>query len=270
MTGDRSVLLRGLAILECFEGRAPVLTASAIVRKTGLPPATVHRLLATLIDGGAVERVSRGSYRLGLKLWRLGSSVPQARVLRDVALPFLEDLYETTHEVVHLAVREGFETLYIEKISGRGAVLVTSRVGLRLPLHATGPGKVLLAYGPSDVFDQLVAQGLTSLTPKTITDPDALRRATAEIRRLGYALSQEESSPGTASVAAPIFGPSREIIASVSVVVPASTFNPRALIPVVRAVALGISRGLQTPSRRPPGARPEGAEAESPRSTGDG
>ncbi|MCH6468648.1 IclR family transcriptional regulator [Sinomonas terrae] len=248
-TRESSVLLRGLAILGCFDSPMPVITASAIVKQTGLPPATVHRILTILIEGGAVERVSRGSYRLGLKMWRLGSSVPQARVLRDVALPFLEDLYETTHEVVHLAVRDGLETLYIEKISGRGAVSVTSRVGRRLPLHATGPGKVLLAYGPRDVFDQLVARGLPALTPQTITDPDAIRRSIAEIRRSGYALSREESSVGTASVAAPIFGSLREIIASVSVVVPASTFNPWTLAPVVRAVALGISRGMGAPSR---------------------
>lgn len=246
---ESSVLLRGLTILRCFEGPSPQLRARDIVQQTGLPAATVHRLLAVLIEGGAVERVARGTYRLGLSMWRLGSSAPQARVLRDVALPFLEDLYETTHEVVHLAVRDGLETLYIEKISGRGAVPVTSRVGRRLPLHATGPGKVLTAFGPAALFDQLLARGLPALTPHTITDPVELRRSLAEVRRSGFALSLQESSIGTASVAAPIVGASGEVAASVSVVVPSASFAPRALTPVVRAVALGISRAVSGPQR---------------------
>ncbi|MFE4664645.1 IclR family transcriptional regulator [Streptomyces sp. NPDC056716] len=246
---QRAVLLRGLDILDCFDSRQPVLGVTTIAARTGLPPATVYRLLTTLREWGAVERVDRGRYRLGLKLWRLGSAAPQVRQLRDAALPFLEDLYEATHAVVHLAVRDGHDTLYIEKISGRGAVPVASCVGRRLPLHATGPGKVLLAYGPPGVFDDLVAAGLDRLACGTITDPGELRRTLAAIRTTGHAVSRQEASDSTASVAAPVFGPTGTAVASISVVTPLGTFTPLAFVPAVRAVARAVSRALDAPGR---------------------
>lgn len=238
-----------MEILDCF-GAEPIQTISSICARTGLPPATAHRMLAILIDWGGVERVSRGRYRLGLKIWRLGSTAPETRYLRDVALPFLEDLYEATHEVVHLAVIDTMETLYVEKISGRHAVAVTSEVGKRLPLHAAGPGKVLLAFSPPELFEQVVASGLTRLTERTIVDENQLRRALAEIRRTGVAVSRGESSKGTASAAAPIFGSDGAVIASVSAVMPEARFDAPALIPAVRAVARAISRSMGAPSSR--------------------
>lgn len=247
---SKAVLVRGLQIFDCFSDAEPVQTVSSIAESTGLPPSTVHRTLATLIEWGGVERISRGRYRLGLKLWRLGSTVQQARVLRDVALPFLEDLYEATHEVIHLAVVDKYDTLYVEKISGRHAVTVSSQVGKRIPLHGTGPGKVLLAYAPSSFFDEVVANGLTRLTDNTITDAMQLRRALAEIRRTGVAISRAESSAGTASVAAPIFDGTRQVVASVSVVMPDNRLDPPALIPAVTAVARAISRGMGAPPVR--------------------
>jgi len=246
--GEKSVLVRGLEVLACFEGQHTVQGISAIAKRTGLPVATVHRLIATLVEWGAVERISRGRYRLGLKMWRLGAAVPQARTLRDVALPYLEDLYEATHEVVHLAVLDGHQTLYVEKISGRGAVAVTSRVGRRLPLHATGPGKVLLAFGPQQLFEEVTRAGLARRSANTITDPDELRRALAEIRRVGFAISRNEASTGTASVASPVFDASAEVIASVSVVTPMGGFDPLALIPAVCAVGRAISRQMGAPA----------------------
>jgi DNA-binding IclR family transcriptional regulator len=239
---EKAVLRRGLQILECFSGSAGELSIRSICRATALPPATVHRMLAILVEWGGVERVARGRYRLGLKLWHLGAAVPQARRLRDVALPFLEDLYEVTHEVVHLGVRDGRSLLYVEKLSGRQSVHASSIVGLKLPLHATGPGKVLLAYAEPGLLEEIIAAGLDRLTPRTITDPGQLQRAMAEVRRTGVAVSRSESSLGTASVAAPIFDPDGKVVASVSVVVPEHRLEPPVLIPLVQTVARAISR----------------------------
>lgn len=236
------MLRRGLEVLDTFISSGNEQTISGICRETGFPPATVHRMLASLIEWGGVERIARGRYRLGLKLWQLGSAVPQARRLRDVALPFLEDLYEATHEVVHLGVRDELELLYVEKISGRRSVRATSSVGRRLPLYATGPGKVLLAYSGPELLDKVIKRGLVRRTDHTITDPAQLRRAMAEIRATGVAISRNEASIGTASVAAPIHDPSGEIIASVSVVMPDKRIDPPALIPLVKTVARAISR----------------------------
>jgi DNA-binding IclR family transcriptional regulator len=239
----RSVLRRGLSVLECFADGPAEKTVAELCTRTGLPPATVHRLLAVLVEWGGVEKVSRGRYRLAVRLWRLGALVPTARTLRDVALPYMEDLYEATHGVVHLAVTDETKSLYIEKISGRRAPPVTSSVGARLPLHASGPGKVLVAFGPPELLDRVLATGLPARTSRTITDEAAFRRAMSEIRTTGFAVSREEMSPGTASVAAPIFV-GRAAVASVSVVTTPERLQVPVLAPVVTTVARAITRAL--------------------------
>jgi DNA-binding IclR family transcriptional regulator len=239
----RSVLRRGLSVLECFADGTTEKTVAELCARTGLPPATVHRLLTVLVAWGGVERVSRGRYRLAVRVWRLGAHAPQARTLRDVALPYLEDLYEATHALVHLTILDGLEVLYIEKISGRQAVPVSSRVGARLPLHASGPGKVLVAFGPPDLLDQVLAAGLKPRTKKTISDEATFRRALSEIRKTGFAVSREEMSPGIASVAAPIFA-GRQAVASVSVVTTPDRLNVAVLAPLTTTIARAITRAL--------------------------
>jgi DNA-binding IclR family transcriptional regulator len=214
-----------------------------VCARTGLPPATVHRLLAVLVDWGGVEKVSRGRYRLAVRLWRLGARVPGTRTLRDAALPYLEDLYEATHCVVHLAIADGTDTLYVEKITGRHAPSLISSVGARLPMHASGPGKVLVAFGPPDLLDRVLATGLPPRTPRTITDEAAFRRAVAEVRRSGFAVSREEMSLGSASVAAPIFA-GRTAVASVSAVTTPDRLRVPAIAPLVTTVARAITRAL--------------------------
>ena len=237
------MLRRGLSILECLADGPAEKTIGELCARTGLPPATVHRLLAVLVEWGGVEKVSRGRYRLAVRLWRLGARVPGARTLRDVALPYLEDLYEATHGVVHLAIADGTDTLYIEKIPGRRAPSLISSVGARLPMHASGPGKVLVAFGPPDLLDRVLATGLPPRTPRTITDEAAFRRAVAEVRRTGFAVSREEMSLGSASVAAPIFAGSTAV-ASVSVVTAPDRLQVPMLAPLVTTVARAITRAL--------------------------
>jgi DNA-binding IclR family transcriptional regulator len=238
------VLRRGLAVLDCFADGQTEQTVAELVRRTGFPPATVHRLLAVLVDWGGVERIGHGRYRLGLRMWQLGAQVPGARTLRDLALPYLEDLYETTRGVVHLAVVDGLDALYVEKISGRLSVAVTSRVGRRMPLYATGPGKVLLANAGPELLEAVLAAGLTALTPKTIIEEAELRRALAQIRREGFAVSREETSLGTASVAAPVVDGLGDVVAAIAVVTRADSLDVRALATVTVTVARAISRDL--------------------------
>lgn len=239
----RSVLRRGLSVLECFAEGPAEKTLADLCAHTGLPPATVHRLLTVLVEWGGVEKVSRGRYRLAVRLWRLGARVPGARTLRDAALPYMEDLYEATHGVVHLAIADGTDTLYIEKISGRRAPQLLSSVGARLPMHASGPGKVFVAFGPPDLLDRVLATGLTPRTSRTITDEAAFRRAVSEVRKTGFAVSREEMSLGIASIAAPIFA-GRTAVASVSVVTTPDRLQVPVLAPLVTTVARAISRAL--------------------------
>ena len=150
----RSVTSRALAVLDAFDSATPRLSLSEIAARTGLPLTTAHRLLGELAAWGALSRRPDGRYEVGRRLWELGLLAPVQLELRQVAAPFLLDVHTATRDTVHLAVREDLSALYVERISGRESVPVVSQVGSRLPLHATGVGKVLLAWAPDDVAER--------------------------------------------------------------------------------------------------------------------
>ncbi|WP_433288756.1 IclR family transcriptional regulator [Pseudonocardia sp. CA-142604] len=241
----RSVLGRAIAVLESFSDENPELTLGEIAAATGLASATAHRLVAELVEWGALERPARGRYRIGIRLWELGALAPVPRTLRDSALPVMQDLAAVTGHVVHLVVLDGHEALFVERLAGHSHVHVRSRVGGRLPLHASGPGKIMLAHAPAEFVDEVVARGLPRLAAGTITDPRRLRQALAEVRSTGYCLSRNEMTDGASSVAAPITGPSRDVVASIAVVVPSSTENLQRLVPAVRIGAAAVTRTLR-------------------------
>ncbi|BFO17310.1 hypothetical protein SHKM778_36980 [Streptomyces sp. KM77-8] len=143
---SRSASDRLLSVLAAFDHEHPALTLTDIGRRAGLSLSTAHRLVGELARWGALERDASGTYHVGLRLWELAALAPRGPALRQVALPYLEDLYEATHENVQLAVRDGREVVYTEWLSGRSAVGVHIRVGGRWPLHATGVGLALLAH----------------------------------------------------------------------------------------------------------------------------
>jgi DNA-binding IclR family transcriptional regulator len=247
---------RLLDILGAFTPDRPALALSDIARLTGLPLATAHRLVGELVKWGALERDDAGVYRIGLRLWEVGALAPRGLGLREAAMPFLEDLYEATHQNAQLAVLDGLEVVFLERISGRGAVHVLTRVGGRFAAHATGVGLALLAHSTPDLQETALNGSLQAFTPKTITDSLELRRTFAEIRRTGTAISDGQVELIALSVAAPVFGPDDRVAAAVSVVVPAEGYDWRTLVPAVRAGARGISRTLGAPRalRAPEGA----------------
>jgi DNA-binding IclR family transcriptional regulator len=240
----RSATDRLLDVLGSFAQAHPVLTLTQIARRADLPLPTAHRLVGALTEWGALERAEDGRYHVGLRLWEVAALAPRGVGLRQAAMPFLEDLYEATHENVQLAVRDGLDVLYIEHIAGRSAVGVHSRIGARWPLHATGVGLVLLAYGDAAVQDRYCAGDLAAFTAFTVTDPGRLRRMLAEVRRAGCAVSDRQITDDALSVAAPVRGPHGEVVAAVSVVVPAVGAHTPALVPAVRVAGRGISRTL--------------------------
>jgi DNA-binding IclR family transcriptional regulator len=158
-------------------------------------------------------------------------------------MPFLEDLFEVTRQNVQLAVLDGQEAVYVERLSARGAVGVLTRVGGRLPLHATGVGQVLLAHAPAELQERVLASGLAALTPNTIVEPRELRRVLADVRRTGVAICDGQVELKSLSIAAPVRGSSGEVTAALSVVVPSAT-GATSYVPAVRAAARGISRSL--------------------------
>ncbi len=233
-----------LSVLDAFTRDRPALTLSEVARAAGVPLSTAHRLVAELVGWGGLERDPDGRYRVGLRIWELGALAPRGLGLREAALPFMEDLYEVTHENVQLGVRDGVEVVFIERFASRDAVPVLTQVGGRFPLPPTGIGLVLLAHAPAEVQEQVLAAPLHRYTPQTITDPVRLRRVLAEVRRTGVAVSDRQVTDDAVSVGAPITVRGT-VVAALSVVVRGSSAAAvRSSTPGVRTAARAISRVL--------------------------
>lgn len=234
-SGD-PVVDRALALLASFTAEHRALGLAELSRRSGLPRSTAVRLAARLVAWGALERDEDGRYVVGLRLFEIASLAPRSHGLREVALPYLEDLHEVTRQHVLLAVRDGTEALLVERLSARGAVEIAYRVGGRMPLHDTGVGLVLLADAEPDVRDGQCA--LLGSRAGAL----ALRRRLADVRRLGVAVFDRQDPAPVSSVAAPVRDHADRVVAAVSIVVPAGA--PRVYEHVVRATALAISRGM--------------------------
>lgn len=239
-----TVTARVLDVLAAFSADRPRLTLSELAVRAGLPLSTAHRLVGELAAWGALERGDDGRYHVGLRLWEVGALAPRSLGLRETAMPFLEDLYEVTRQNVQLAVLDGTEVVYVERLSGRASVHVFTRVGGRLPLHATGVGLVLLAHADPELRERVLGAPLRRYTEKTVCDPGELRRMLADVRTTGVAISDGQIELISLSVAAPVRAPNGEVVAALSVVVPADGTNPHSFVPAVRAAARGISRAL--------------------------
>ncbi|MFF8316816.1 IclR family transcriptional regulator [Streptomyces bobili] len=240
----RSAPDRLLSVLAAFDHAHPALSLTDISRRAGLTLTTAHRLVSALTEWGALERDASGTYHVGLRLWEVAALAPRGLALRQAALPYLEDLYEATHENVQLAVRDGSEVVYTEWLSGHSAVGVRIRVGARWPLHVTGVGLALLAHSPPEVQEAYCEAPLAACTDHTLTDPVRLRRVLAEVRRTGVAVSSRQVTDDALSVAAVVHGADGAVVAAVSVVVPYADARVPVLVPAVRLAARGISRAL--------------------------
>ena len=237
------MLEKCLRLLQAFQADDQPLRFSELVSRTGMAKSTTHRLAHELLDLRLLELDDNGCYVLGLAVFELSGLVPVARRLREVALPFMQDLFLATGETVHLGIRDGYDVVYAEKLHGHLGVDLPSRVGGRLPLTCTGVGKVLLAYAGKDVIDDVMSRPMRAMTPRSVTDPQILRRQLGEIRVTGVVIEREESRLGGACVASPVLIDGRAC-AALSVSVAIDNFNPGRLAAAVRTAALGISRQL--------------------------
>lgn len=240
---------KALSILAAFSPERSSLTLRELSQHTGFSEPTVHRVTAELLKWGALERKPRGPFVIGVRLWSVAALATVPRNLRESAVAFLGDLYEATGENVLLAILDGEEALVIEHIAGRRAVSLAVGEGERLPLHASGVGQVLLAHGPGMLFDSTVAKGLTRYTTRTVQTEEELRECTRRVRADGYAVCIGAMREDSMSIAAPVFGPSGEVVAALSIVVHADESVVPRLTPVVAAVANGVSRSIGS-SRR--------------------
>ncbi len=249
--GQATAASRVLAVLSAFGPAHPALTLSEISRRSGLTLTTTHRLVGELRQWGGLERGPDGRYAIGLRLLELGALAPHGLQLRELALPYLDDLHQATRANVHLAVRDGSDGVYVEALRARGAVKLMSRIGGRWPLHATGTGQVLLAFTERGAQDQLLKAPLKRFTPDTITDVAVLRRVLADVRRTGVAIAENQLTPDALAVAVPVRGQRDEVVAALGVTVQRGTVQSHALVPALAATARGISRALGAPSAKP-------------------
>lgn len=239
--GD-SVLTKVRMIVETFSGNSPELGLNELARRSGVAKASVHRLTAELISWGVLEKIG-GRYRLGTRLYELGQLVPRNRILREAALPFMEDLFFTTRESVYLGVRGDLELFQVERFLGARGVS-SARVPSRSPLHSSASGKALLAFSDHDVLERVLARRLAPRTKFTITDPDRLRAVIHAVRENGYASECEEQTTGYGAVAAPVFAAEGALVGALSVVAPADRFDPHRLAPAVLTASRGLARVL--------------------------
>ncbi len=203
-TPAKSVTARALSVLGAFHVEDPQLTLSQISRATGLPVATVFRLAGELEEGGFLQRDAGNRYSLGVRLWEMGLLTPVHGHLREIAMPFLLNLQYATRETVQLAVCDGIDAVYVEKLTMRTDVPVESRIGARIPLHATAVGQAMLAYSPPAFIERISELPLSKYTEHSITSKRALARSLERVRQQGFARSTEEYLLGSTAIAAPV------------------------------------------------------------------
>lgn len=238
-----AVIDRVSLVLDAFEGPGR-LTLAQIVRRTGLPRSSAHRILERLVQLRWLRRDGR-DYELGLRLMELGSLAVHQDRLHRAAVPFLHELHRTTGYVVHLAVLDGTDVVYLDKVGGRLAGAVPTRVGGRQPAHCTAVGKAILAYADGERGNVFGAGPVRPKTRYSIATAAQLRAELAKVRAHGIAFEREESLAGFGCVAAPV-GEIGQAVAAVSICGPVDrmSFDHRAAAPV-RMTALGIWRNVE-------------------------
>jgi len=198
---------RALILLDTLAQGDREMTLTEIAKALSWPKTTVYGLIATLRDRQYVDQSPEtGRYRLGVRLFELGSIVAQSWNVRAIAKPAMQNLNDRLGEMIQLATESNGEVLYIEKLDSTHMMRIVSEIGARLPMHCTGLGKVLLAYKkPSEIKWIIAKRGLRMMTAHTITDREMLERELIKIRRQGYAIDDREIMDSLRCVAAPIY-----------------------------------------------------------------
>lgn len=210
---------KALQILGSFSIDAPELTASEIAERVNLPKVSVYRFLKVLMRNGfiAQNRETR-RYRLGIKVFELGSLVLRNMELRKAAFPLIEDLSKKSGETVHLGILDEQQVVSIEGIESGHSLRISLPIGKRVYLHSTGIGKAILAFLKDEEIENIVREkGLPGFTKTTITNKERLKKEIELIRKMGYAVDNEENEQGIRCVAAPILDNAGNVIASISI-----------------------------------------------------
>lgn len=239
------VLQKIKQILASFTIERPELTLQQIIRATGLPSSTCQRLVQNLVRAGFLDR-DEDSYRIGLGFVRLAAPGTFGLDLVRLTRPALQSLRDRTGETACLYVRDGAYRTVVALAESRHPVVRLFVIGMVMPLHAGSAGKVFLAFDPTARKDA-VAHGLSRYTPRTVIDIDLLTEQLEQVRTDGYAASFEERDLGAASISAPVFGLTGEIVAAIGIGAPTQRLTPAdvpELAPIVTEAAARASDRL--------------------------
>jgi DNA-binding IclR family transcriptional regulator len=239
--GDRcppghTVLGRSASIMEAFNGAQRVLSLSDLNRRTRLPKSTLHRLLDQLCQVGWLER-DTGGYRVGLRLFELGTLAVEGNQLHDAAFPHLQSLAARTGLAAQLAILDRVDVMYLERIVV-GPIRLPTRRGGRKPAYCTALGKAMVAHDDAAIHTVITAP-MPRKTVKTITEPSALWTELQHVREAGIAFDRGEAYEELVCVAAPIRSSGRPI-GAVSVTGPASRMRWGVATEAVRSTAAAI------------------------------
>jgi DNA-binding IclR family transcriptional regulator len=229
-----------MRILEAFGPEMSSLTIAEIAERASLPTGTAHRLVTEMVGFRLLERDPIRGFRMGTRMWEMSLRSAPLLGLREAALPAMENLHSVVGQHVQLAVLADDEVLYLERLSRRGAVVNVATIASRLPTYASSSGLVLLAYGPPELREKVLAGPFIKYTAHSITDAARLRRSLAHVRRHGYGVAPGLIVAGSKGVAAPIRGRDSSVVAALSIVIP-MVEDHRPLIPALFATARNIS-----------------------------
>ena len=232
------VLDRALGILDLLLKEGPELAPVVLAERLGLHKSTLHRLLMVLERHRLIgKNPQTGRYRLGLKLFELGSQAVAQLDLRERVRPYLERLVAETGETAHLCILDGGEMLSLANVESPRTLRTPSTVGRRIPVHCTAAGKALLAFLPENELHPLIARGgLRAYTRHTLTTPVRLKAELQRIRERGYAMDHEEIEEGLKCLGAPVRNYSGRVIASMSIAGPIFRLTEEKTPAMARAV----------------------------------
>ncbi|MFN8205231.1 MAG: IclR family transcriptional regulator [Solirubrobacteraceae bacterium] len=246
-TSHRAVgsVARAIGLLDALAAAPDGLGVNALARRIGVNPSTASRLLATLEDGGLVQREPGGPYRLGLRIVALADGVLARLDVRELARPHLRALAATTGETATLSVPGEPAPVTVDFVAAQSSVVSTARVGRPSVPHATAVGKVVLAF--ADGADAIADGPLEAYTDCTIVDPRALADEIRHVRDRGFGEAAGEREPDLNGLAVPVFGRTGELVAVLGVQGPAARLDAArrsAVLPALREAAAALSAAL--------------------------
>ena len=248
---------RALAMLEAVSLESEGLSNADISRKLQIPKSSASYILRTLEKQGYVNRdAGTGKYRVGLKILSLSRGALSGIDVREVALPIMRHLTEKTSLTCHLAILDGPDAVYIEKVEAPGFIRMDTWVGRRMRVHATSVGKALVAHIPQEQLEKIVAErGMERRTAKTITTLPRLLKSLEKVREHGYAVDDEENNLGARCLGAPIFNQDGKIEASLGLSGTVNQVNPHTMPRIIEhlkdaARHVSMQLGYRAPQRR--------------------